>query len=325
MCLVCQGWFRRAAELAWRPKAIPRDAIVITAVAMLIIPVAYFWLPRTNTAKETSSQERVTLPQPKLAVANPIAASQHGDDAEDTKRKQVHNILADQLFSLRRAYGKWTENDRNLMGSLLVKMQVDGAGNVVKVEDVTSRLTDTEFREVVLAEARKWKFPKANSDAAEYTVPLLFVPQGMDPRTIVRWERALNSSDVEAKAILPLHITGLSISEEKREPAVSPDQRAAEVKAPKMVDASARKTRISEDPPKLVMNYKTRRTAPLRQEPRFAAASAEDIDPGTPISVLEAKGDWLKVKTRPQGRVGYIRKEYVAPASGPQPFDAAQR
>jgi hypothetical protein len=55
----------------------------------------------------------------------------------------------------------------------------------------------------------------------------------------------------------------------------------------------------------------------LRQEPRFAAATTEDIDPGTAISVLETKGDWFKVKARPSGRVGYVRKEYIVPLSAP--------
>jgi hypothetical protein len=324
--LACRSWFRHVWQTAPQPKVSPRIALAITAVTLLIIPIAYFWSPRDNTAKETSSYEppplSLTLPRPKIGksalTVDPVALSQHRDDAENTDRKQVHVILAGQLSDLRRAYGKWVEKDRDLMGSLLVKMQVDGAGNVTKVEELTSRITDADFGEVVLTEIRKWKFPKANKDAAEFTVPLLFVPQGMDPRTIVRWEQALNSPEVDAKAILPLHITSLSSSAEKRDPPANPGQTLTDLKALRIGDASASKTKTPEESPKRVSDYRTRRAAPLRQEPRFAAATAENIDPGTQISVLEAKGDWLKVKTRPSGKVGYVRKEYVAPVSAPQ-------
>jgi hypothetical protein len=85
-----------------------------------------------------------------------------------------------------------------------------------------------------------------------------------------------------------------------------------------MVDDAARKLRKSEEPPRHAIDYKAQRIVRLRPEPRFAAATTEDIDPGTAISVLEAKGDWLKVKTRPAGSVGYVRKEYIAPVSALQ-------
>jgi hypothetical protein len=67
-----------------------------------------------------------------------------------------------------------------------------------------------------------------------------------------------------------------------------------------------------------LIEYKTRRAAPLREEPRFAATTAEDIGPGTRVSVLGAKGDWLKVKSRLSGKIGYVRKEYITPVSAIQ-------
>jgi len=60
-----------------------------------------------------------------------------------------------------------------------------------------------------------------------------------------------------------------------------------------------------------VIAYKTRRMVSLREEPRFAATSKAQIGAGTSISVLESNGDWFKVKTRPSGAVGYVRKEYL--------------
>lgn len=317
--LTGQTWFLRARQTSWKPKMPPRAALAVTAATLLIIPIAYFGSPRGNTAKETATYTpapSLSLPRPKLTSSvfprDPIALPEHRDNPKNTYRKRVDAILAGQLSDLRRVYGDWSQKDRNLMGSLLVKMQVDTNGNVIKAEKQTSRLTNAAFTEVVLDEARKWKFPKVNGQTAEFMVPLLFVPQGMDPRTIVRWEKALTSSDVEAKAGSPLHITGPSAGEGEREPSGNSDQRLADSRSPKMALASARKTQTAEELVQHVLEVRTSRATPLRREPRFGATAAEDIDPGTSISVLEAKGDWLKVKARPSGKVGYVRKEYVA-------------
>jgi hypothetical protein len=325
MRLPGQTWFRRRLGTAWKSKVSPRGPLAITAVALLLIPIAYFGTRRGNTAKETPNYTNPTpslpLPRPELTSSvfprDPVLPSRHRDDPR-TYRKQVHAILAGQLSDLRRAYGDWSQKDRNLMGSLLIKMRVDSNGHVIQAEEKTSRLTDAAFSKVILGEARKWKFPKFNGETAEFTVPLVFVPRGMDPRTIVRWEKAFTSSDVETKAVSPLHITGPSAGESEREPSGNPDQRRADLSNPKIALASAGKTQTAEEPPKNATEYKTQRAVSLRQKPRFAAATAEDIDPGTGISVLEAKGDWVKVKTRPSGKVGYVRKEYIVPASAIQ-------
>ena len=325
MCLPVQASFRRTWQNIGTPKVSPRGSLAITAVALLLIPIAYFGAPRGNTTKETPNYTNPTpslpLPRPELTSSvfprDPVLPSRHRDDPR-TYRKQVHAILAVQLSDLRRAYGDWSQKDRNLMGSLLIKMRVDSNGHVIQAEEKTSRLTDAAFSKVILGEARKWKFPKFNGEPAEFIVPLVFVPRGMDPRTIVRWEKAFTSSDVETKTVSPLHITGPSAGESEREPSGNPDQRRADLSNPKIALASAGKTQTAEEPPKNATEYKTQRAVSLRQKPRFAAATAEDIDPGTGISVLEAKGDWVKVKTRPSGKVGYVRKEYIVPASAIQ-------
>jgi hypothetical protein len=319
MRLTGQTWLLRARQASWKPKMSPRGALAIAAVTLIIIPIAYFASPRGNTPKEATSYTpplSLSLPRPKLTSSvfprDPVTVSEQWENPKNSYRKRVDANLAGQLSDLRRAYGDWSQKDRNLMGSLLVKMQVDTNGNVIKAEKATSRLTDASFTEVVLDEARKWKFPKGSGEATEFMVPLLFVPQGMDPRTIIRWEKALTSSDVEAKAVSPIHITGLPAGEGEREPSKNSEQPPADSRNPKMALASASKIHTAEEAAKQVMEVKTRRAAPLRREPRFAAATAEDIGPETYISVLEAKGDWLKVKTGPSGKVGYLRKEYVA-------------
>ena len=243
---------------------------------------------------------------------------QRHDGAKSFNKKQVHSMLAGQLSDLRRAYTDWNQKNRNLMGSVLIKLQINASGDVIEAQEQTSRLTDLAFGSVVLSEARKWKFPKFNDEFSEVVVPLVFVPQGMDPQTIVRWEKALTSSDLDPNAVSPLHITGSPSGDGERELSVASDRPPADLRNPQAVVASASKIQAAEEPPKNLLEYKTRRAAPLREEPRFAAASAENISPGTRVSVLEAKGDWFKVKSRLSGKIGYVRKEYITPASAVQ-------
>jgi hypothetical protein len=61
--------------------------------------------------------------------------------------------------------------------------------------------------------------------------------------------------------------------------------------------------------------YKTNRLLSLRREPRFAAATLQHVAEGTHISVLAVSGNWLKVKPDYSGAVGYLRKEFVIPAT----------
>jgi len=80
-------------------------------------------------------------------------------------------------------------------------------------------------------------------------------------------------------------------------------------------------TKKREEPPGEMMAYKTRRVVSLREEPRFAAASKAQIGAGTSISVLESNGDWFKVRTRPSGAIGYVRKEYLVRQSSTRTED----
>jgi Bacterial SH3 domain len=124
-------------------------------------------------------------------------------------------------------------------------------------------------------------------------------------------------TDSNSVAAVDAVITKSSIDDEEWGTPVSPSSRSSDLKSRKTADADYRNARRREDPPGHVIAYKTRRAVSLREEPRFAATARAQIGPGTPITVLEAKGDWFKVKTQPSGAVGYVRKEYLVR----QPFD----
>jgi len=101
------------------------------------------------------------------------------------------------------------------------------------------------------------------------------------------------------------------VDDEKLRASVNPAPRLLGPKAPKMSDIDIGNARKRVDPSGQVIAYKTRRVVSLREEPRYAAIAKSQIGAGTSISVLEAKGDWFKVQTRPSGDVGYVRREYL--------------
>jgi chromosome segregation ATPase len=122
--------------------------------------------------------------------------------------------------------------------------------------------------------------------------------------------RGPNSADTVAQARLPVTMVESSMVEEERGTSAAP---LVDLKAQKTIGADNRNARKREDQPEGVDAYVTRRAVSLRGEPRFAATAKAHIGAGTSISVLGAQGDWLKVKARPSGAVGYVRKEYLVP------------
>lgn len=51
----------------------------------------------------------------------------------------------------------------------------------------------------------------------------------------------------------------------------------------------------------------------LRNEPQHSAPKGEPLQPGTRLEVITTAGQWVKVRCESDGRVGYVRKEFVEP------------
>jgi hypothetical protein len=200
--------FRQAWSSNLKLKPSVRLLAEVVAFGLLIAPILYFLVTHDNLANDIAYYTKAT-PPPLMAgnsvlVSEKIALSGSGD-TDSVKSDTVQKIVADELSSLQQVYDKWVRKNPNIMGSLLVKMKMDTAGNVVKVDEVSSRLSDPGFRNAALDELRKWKFPNANVGAAEFTIPLLFVPQDMAPAAIARWERTLKPSPPRAKVTFPIN------------------------------------------------------------------------------------------------------------------------
>lgn len=53
----------------------------------------------------------------------------------------------------------------------------------------------------------------------------------------------------------------------------------------------------------------------LRNEPQHSAPKGEPLQPGTRLEVITTAGQWLKVRCESDGKIGYVRKEFVEPIS----------
>ena len=104
------------------------------------------------------------------------------------------------LARLHHTFNSWSERKQELMGSVSLKLMVDASGNVVRVEPENSHVNNSSFVKTVIDDVREWKFPKGSSEAAEITIPLLFIPKGMDPEMIVQWERKVRRAPGDGDA-----------------------------------------------------------------------------------------------------------------------------
>ncbi len=134
----------------------------------------------------------------------------------------------------------------------------------------------------------------------------------------LQWEQIHDSSKTDAKAIVPVYTTDLRLERGQSKSTIQANPRRAGLKVAQAVETDGNKIQKLTRKPDQGIEYRTRRIAPLRQEPSYGAPKSQDIDAGATISVLETKGDWLKVQVGPS--VGYVRKEYVTPLIGSSPF-----
>jgi len=137
-----------------------------------------------------------------------------------------------------------------------------------------------------------------------------------NPGTAIRWEGTSKPADAPEKARRSNPVSKTSSDDDnRREPAGSAPQ-ATEQKTGKAASTENRNAAgRGANQQEFMAGYVTRRTVALREAPRYAAKAKAQIGPGTSVSVLDAQGNWLRVKTRQSGTIGYVRKEYLVYAS----------
>jgi hypothetical protein len=269
------------AESETVPVAPPRirrwsQEAMIGAGAMIIIVLLGFY---AATGRNAPLAQQLSRP---LALVDSGVQLETGADRNSSAvilaptftKEPARRLIVGQLGKLNNAYAQWSEADPFTSGTVSLKLSIEPSGKIAKVEEVLSRLSEHQFLDVVVAEVKQWKLPLGGTKTAEISVPLIFIP---------------------AKA--------------------GPGQLAVEGKSPtKQTSFTAVKPKLAATSTIPDNETEIARTAALKHEPRFAANVIEKVGLGTRVMVLRKERDWIKVKVKTSGKVGYMRKEYLAAA-----------
>jgi Bacterial SH3 domain len=231
-----------------------------------------------------------------------------GGDVEESK---ITARLESQLQGLREFYREQSESDPSLMGGMLLQLSVDASGEVIQVKELVSRITDGEFKKVVLAEASKWTFPEIIPETTTINCPLLFVREGMDITTVVQWEKTLGQFTEKSA------IAKVSAQPAQESQVAETKKRAAAVVA-KAVPATSKVKAEQNLEPKPFSLYQIKHPTAVRMEPNFGSTSVGKFMAGTKVTVIAATGDWIEVRADDAGLAGFIRKEFITAVESTQ-------
>jgi hypothetical protein len=292
-------------------------ALTVGAIGILLLPMSYLMSARKPLAPKLAILAN-TEPQPSTAQNAVLAVDALGlkiqvKNASPSTQERFENVAVRHLARLHRTYSAWYQSDEDLMGSLHLRLKVDAMGNVVSIHPETSYLANASFGDAVVAEVRKWKFPRGVLDGAEITIPLLFVPKGMDPSTAVQWERNIRRTEEQEKIPIVLPIASDSPAAKEAKHAAKPVPPTTDAPRPERIQASSLRQQEPRAEKEELGAFKTKQSVALREKPRFSSKSVYEVDRDTELTVLANEGDWLKVKLATANSVGFVRKEFVAP------------
>ncbi|MBM4298607.1 MAG: hypothetical protein FJ143_12790, partial [Deltaproteobacteria bacterium] len=285
----------------WAGPITRRGMLALAALSLLALPVAVIIHNRHDLRGDMPLLERIISgpPAPPSAVlaVDSRGMTIDGKNISIAARKRLEQAAVEQLARLHHIYAGWVPTDEDAVGTMLLKLHVDGAGNVAKIEPLRSRLSSGDFARVVFEEMRQWSFPGPATQPFEITMPLLFVPKGLDAGTVVQWERRTGDRDAERKFVKIAQnlasTAAVPVKPGKHEVNNGGIQQA--VQAPAKIAARAK--------PVLPV-VKTTRSVALRQQPRFAAERLHEVDAETELNLIERKGDWMKVRLADARAVG---------------------
>lgn len=277
-------------------------------------------------------EERAAKIQSSVLAVDTVGVSVSSKNGAAATKELFEQAAMEHLARLHHTYSSWSERHQELMGSVLLKLRVDTSGNVAHVEPVVSHVNNDSFVKTVMDDVRDWKFPKGGAETAEITVPLLFIPKGMNAELIVQWERKIRNGqrDLDAAKSFSLATALRATADQEKIPAAMTGPAALEVQEqkavvlntarplatianPTAITAPGSKAKTAVTPLAMV---RANRQLAIRDNPRYSANSVRQVEEATALAILESHGDWLKVKTAQGGQVGFVRKEYVSPANG---------
>jgi len=217
---------------------------------------------------------------------------------EAVSKNRVALRIENQLHNVRELYRVEIAKNPSLAGVILLHLDITPSGEVSQVRETSSKITDSEFKKAVVAEVAKWSFSDIVSESLKVDCPLLFVHQGMDITTLVRWEKA-TASVKEINMVQPAPVAKGSVRNAPNLPAA--------------VKTTSVPTRAVPGNLPSGQVYQIKYATLLRREPNFTAAALTSYTIGTKVLVQKKLGDWLEVRSADSSQTGYIRKEFVIP------------
>jgi len=221
-----------------------------------------------------------------------------GEKLDDSR---IAARVESQLQELRNLYRVEIAKNPKLGGSLILQISVNPAGQVSRVKEITSRLNDAEFKQTVAGEAGKWSFADLVAGPVTVQTPLLFVQEGMDITTLVRWESSLAGA--------PAKLVAAPAAKPERAQQAKTAAPAAIVAKPTPAPAKTAAPANVTEGEEVQIKYATL----LRKGPNFTAPALTTVTIGTRVTVLNRSSDWLEVRSQHTGQSGYIRKEFAIP------------
>jgi hypothetical protein len=284
--------------------------IVGVASCVIGLAVVYFGYgigtesPKKDAAAEArpsaQNQNKKPVRAMNLALGNMVFFAQDlGFTVRSAKEGPVDSSkiaarIESQLNGIRQLYRQEVAKTPGLAGGLALQFNIAPSGEVSQVRELSSRLNDGEFRKAVAAEASTWSFAEIVTENLQVTCPLLFVHEGMDITTVVHWERALTESSEKP-----------SLARAAGNVAPSQPVKTAQAAAPSIAAPATAKADVKE--------FQIKYATSLRRDPNFSAPTLITFTIGTKVTVLGRQGDWIEVRSRPNGPTGFIRKEFVTP------------
>jgi len=104
---------------------------------------------------------------------------------------RINGKIESQLLAVRDLYRLESSKNENLMGGLFLQVTLGPRGTVANVKELGWRINDGDFRKAVVAEVAKWDFQDTLPEGTTINCPLLFVREGMEITTLIRWEKTL--------------------------------------------------------------------------------------------------------------------------------------
>ena len=310
-------WLDDLCQLLSNRKSLKYACLSFAATALMALPIGVglvsqhaqgFRFSLANFLAATTAPSE----SPVLAV-DASGMTIDGKNISAAVKDRLESAAVEQLAGLHQLYASWTSPHQEAIGTMLLRLFVDPSGKVARIEPLKSQLTSDDFANLVLSEMRQWSFPAGAREPVEITIPLLFVPKGIDPSMVVQWERRTRVVERKEKAAAPAPFARVMPAIAVSTKIGSAQATPVSVNVPKFSQDLGTRAKVQPNPAQTFPVIKTTQAVALREQPRFAAERVQEIDAETELSLLENKGDWLKVKVAHASAVGFVRKEYIIP------------